>query len=212
MNKWRLVCETRAHTRSESFYEVWLPRGQSIITITNLIRWPHTSMTCKNIILIGINKQVISAKGAGGGRPSHPNPPQPLYIQFTQKHLKYNPVQVELRWHKQTPHILALTCLWLHREVGLAVDDAVHYPGAVPIRRVVRVRGRHLHHHCPCESADRPSLVTKTTSRRRKKAKVAPKLNVETVITSTACVTDSTWKGRKIRGRKQWKCNFWGGK
>jgi len=39
----------------------------------------------------------------------------------------------------------------LHGEVGLAVDDAVDDPSAVPVRGVVGVRRCHLHHHGPCD-------------------------------------------------------------
>lgn len=46
------------------------------------------------------------------------------------------------------------TCLGLHGEVWLPVDDAVDHPGAVPVRGVVRVRGCHLHHHGSCEQTD----------------------------------------------------------
>lgn len=58
--------------------------------------------------------------------------------------------------------VLAPTCLGLHREVRLPVDDAVDHPGAVPVRGVIGVGGGHLHHHGSC-GADSLSLVAKTT-------------------------------------------------
>lgn len=38
------------------------------------------------------------------------------------------------------------TCFGVHGEVGLALQDAVHHPGAVPVGGVVRVRGGDLDH------------------------------------------------------------------
>ena len=38
----------------------------------------------------------------------------------------------------------ALTGVRVHGEVGLALQDAVHHLGAVPVGGVVRVQGRHL--------------------------------------------------------------------
>lgn len=46
--------------------------------------------------------------------------------------------------------VLVPTRLGLHREIGLAVDDAVDHPGAVPVRGVIGVGGGHLHHHGSC--------------------------------------------------------------
>lgn len=43
-----------------------------------------------------------------------------------------------------------VTCFGVDGEVGLAVQDAVHHPGAVAVGGVVGVRGRHLRHVRPC--------------------------------------------------------------
>lgn len=42
------------------------------------------------------------------------------------------------------------TCFGINREVGLAMQDAVHHPGAVPIGGVICVCGCHLRHIRPC--------------------------------------------------------------
>lgn len=39
-----------------------------------------------------------------------------------------------------------LTGLWVNGEVRLALQDAVHHLGAVPVRGVVRVCGCHLNY------------------------------------------------------------------
>lgn len=46
--------------------------------------------------------------------------------------------------------VAAPTCLRLHWEVRLPVDDAVHHPGTVPICWVIRICGCHLHYHGSC--------------------------------------------------------------
>lgn len=43
-----------------------------------------------------------------------------------------------------------ITCFGVDGEVGLAVQDAVHHPGAVAVGGVVSVGGRHLRHVGPC--------------------------------------------------------------
>lgn len=43
-----------------------------------------------------------------------------------------------------------VTCFGVDGEVGLAVQDAVHHPGAVAVGGVVGVRGRHLGHVGSC--------------------------------------------------------------
>lgn len=47
-----------------------------------------------------------------------------------------------------------VTCFGVDGEVGLAVQDAVHNPGAVAVGGVVGVRGRHLGHVSPCEGEE----------------------------------------------------------
>lgn len=42
--------------------------------------------------------------------------------------------------------VLSLTCLRLHREIGLSLQDAVHQPGAVAVGGVISVCRCHLHH------------------------------------------------------------------
>lgn len=60
----------------------------------------------------------------------------------------------EITWSerkKENVHVLhcdfppgTLTGVGVHREVRLALQDAVHHLGAVPVRGVVGVHGRHL--------------------------------------------------------------------
>lgn len=45
---------------------------------------------------------------------------------------------------------LTLTGFWVHGEVRLPLQDAVHHPGAVPIRGVVCVCGCHLNYRGAC--------------------------------------------------------------
>lgn len=39
----------------------------------------------------------------------------------------------------------------VHREVLLALSDGVHQLGAVPVRRVICIAGRHLDHRGTCQ-------------------------------------------------------------
>lgn len=41
-----------------------------------------------------------------------------------------------------------LTSFWVHGEVRLPLQDAVHHPGAVPVRGIIRIYGRHLNYRC----------------------------------------------------------------
>lgn len=47
-----------------------------------------------------------------------------------------------------------ITCFGVDGEVGLAVQDAVHHPGAVAVGGVVSVSGRHLCHVGSCGEED----------------------------------------------------------
>lgn len=55
------------------------------------------------------------------------------------------------------------TCLRIHREIVLALNDGVHQPGAVSICRIIGILSCDLDYGCACEREEATKVISQMT-------------------------------------------------